>query len=117
MATAKKWVRAKANGSWDGHRRRPGAMFQVPADAKERWFEDVETPAEPPPEAADLAAKPRSFVNVMKAISDAKETGAPPPADVPQTLAQAGVAQGLVPLAPPSVPPQAPATDSGADLT
>ncbi len=86
-----KMVRAKRTGSWDGHRRRAGAVFAVAASAEADWF-TYEGPA--PADAAlpvqlTSAAPPpqKGFVEVMQQMGNGEQ--APPP----QTLAEAGAAE------------------------
>ena len=97
MKAKLKMVRALRQGSYDGFRRRAGAIFPVAADADEKWFEDIG----PAPEGTEIAPQlqnaqapaGRSFIDTMKRLG----AGAVPSAEAPKemTLAEAG-ASGAV---------------------
>lgn len=89
MAAGYRMVRAKRNGSWDGHRRRAGVVFPVKEGVKESWFEDVGPAPEdvelPPESPAISSPTPKGFIDIMK--EQANTERAPDPQ--PSTLAEA----------------------------
>lgn len=74
----RKTVRALRTGFYEGHRRREGALFTVPADAHENWFVAVGPAAEDDAAPEQLmqvrAAPPATFVGTMDKL--AKERSA-----------------------------------------
>ena len=86
-------VRAIRTGSWDGHRRRAGAVFPVRESADEKWFEYVgpaPTDAEIPGQLMTAQGAPaKTFVGVMKEMGNG-ENAPKVTASQPATLAAAG---------------------------
>lgn len=70
---ARKTVRALKTGFYEGHRRREGAIFTVPAGAKEDWFVEIGPAAEDDTAPAQLlevrSPPPTTFVGVMDRIA------------------------------------------------
>jgi hypothetical protein len=97
MATQLKLVRAKRQGTYDGHRRRAHATFVVAADADESWFETVG----PAPEGAELppqlqtaqAPRAKSFTQVMAELGEPQLPTAVPQE---QTLAEAAATHPVI---------------------
>ena len=92
-----KMVRALRAGSYDGHRRRIGAVFPVRVDAQEAWFEeagpasaDVEFPTQL---AGAQALAGKSFIDVMRELG--KPQAPAPVTPKPITLAEAQAAAAL----------------------
>lgn len=100
MAEQLKLVRAKRQGTYDGHRRRTGATFVVRATANESWFED----AGPAPEGSELppqlqnaqAPRGKSFTQVMKELGESEQ-----PSTRLGDVAQMTLAEAAATVAPP----------------
>lgn len=105
---SRKLVRAIKTGFWEGHRRRKGAEFTVPASAKEAWFVEIgPAPAgdEPAAQLKDARGpQKRTFLGAMDVIA-AKEAGEVAKLSTPV----------IIPVAEVEAPPATPDVTTGSD--